>query len=388
MKKKSIYILFTILIFTLSILHVDAFECIYGTGSGDDWSAIVSFRYNSYNDVDMNVYDSSEFTLHGGELALSKGNSSDCNGCNYMDENNIFNHYYMYIYMYANEYDYNTYLKLKEDYCKEKGYSGDECKDYDYMVCPKFIQYSYKKTWTSTEWDSVTGNHYIFYTDSLTEKDLPNSFWDYGVVTDKGYTVLSLKEYKDEEIPSDLRTDGNCSTYNAFYNAMKSAADSKGTCDGNITFQKYYNEILQLCENYRASSDYAGNYSSTDQKISGCMTACSHIRDDVVEICGYDVDSPNQDGSCYSLGTGVLGWIMKILNMIRYIVPVILIILGIMDFIKAIATDDDGEIKKAGSRFVKRLIAASLIFVVPLILKFVLGMFNLPGLDSSNPFCL
>ena len=64
-----------------------------------------------------------------------------------------------------------------------------------------------------------------------------------------------------------------------------------------------------------------------------------------------------------------------------------MILLGVLDFIKAIAADDEGEIKKSGAKFAKRLLAATLIFVVPLILQFILGLFDLPGLDPSNPYC-
>ena len=52
--------------------------------------------------------------------------------------------------------------------------------------------------------------------------------------------------------------------------------------------------------------------------------------------------------------------------------PVIVIVLGILDFIKAIGSDKEDEMKKAQGRFVKRLIAAVLIFIIPFIIEFVL----------------
>ena len=46
--------------------------------------------------------------------------------------------------------------------------------------------------------------------------------------------------------------------------------------------------------------------------------------------------------------------------------------MGILDFIKAIVADKDDEMKKVQGRFVKRLIAAALVFIIPLIIEFVL----------------
>ena len=57
---------------------------------------------------------------------------------------------------------------------------------------------------------------------------------------------------------------------------------------------------------------------------------------------------------------------------IKYIAPVLVIVLGILDFIKAIGSDKDDEMKKAQGRFMRRLIAAAIIFLVPFIIEFIL----------------
>ena len=72
----------------------------------------------------------------------------------------------------------------------------------------------------------------------------------------------------------------------------------------------------------------------------------------------------------------LIGWINNILNIVKYILPVLVIILGIIDFIKAIASDKDDEMKKAQGRFAKRLIAAALAFIIPFIIVFVLEKFG------------
>ena len=51
----------------------------------------------------------------------------------------------------------------------------------------------------------------------------------------------------------------------------------------------------------------------------------------------------------------------------------VVILLGIIDFIKAIVSEKDDEMKKAQGHFVKRLIAAALIFIIPFIIEFILN---------------
>ena len=43
-----------------------------------------------------------------------------------------------------------------------------------------------------------------------------------------------------------------------------------------------------------------------------------------------------------------------------------------LDFIKAIGADKEDEMKKAQGRFIRRVIAAALIFIIPFILEFIL----------------
>ena len=99
------------------------------------------------------------------------------------------------------------------------------------------------------------------------------------------------------------------------------------------------------------------------------------------------------------------------INLIRIVVPVLLIIFGMLDLGKAVMAQKEDEIKKGQQMFVKRLIAAVIVFlvtvIVPLVIKLVApknentNMWNcvdclidykdgynkncpLPGVDSSK----
>ena len=89
----------------------------------------------------------------------------------------------------------------------------------------------------------------------------------------------------------------------------------------------------------------------------------------------------------------LLDIIKFLFNAIKILVPIILLVLGSIDFIKAIFAQDEGAIKKAQATFIKRLIIAVAIFLIPSVLKALLNIAsgiwpNVITPDSSgNFFC-
>lgn len=51
-------------------------------------------------------------------------------------------------------------------------------------------------------------------------------------------------------------------------------------------------------------------------------------------------------------------------NLLRGLVPVILIVMGVFDFARAIIGSNEDEIKKKQNKFIKRLIAAVIVFLL------------------------
>ncbi len=58
----------------------------------------------------------------------------------------------------------------------------------------------------------------------------------------------------------------------------------------------------------------------------------------------------------------------------RIIIPIVLVIFGMLDLMKGITSQKEDEIKKGQQTFVKRLIAAALVFFVFSIVKFLVSM--------------
>lgn len=68
--------------------------------------------------------------------------------------------------------------------------------------------------------------------------------------------------------------------------------------------------------------------------------------------------------------------IKLIIRLIQWSVPLIIIVLGTIDMIKVVATGDEKVANDVKSTFIKRLIYAVAIFLVPFFVRLVLNLVN------------
>ena len=88
------------------------------------------------------------------------------------------------------------------------------------------------------------------------------------------------------------------------------------------------------------------------------------------------------------LGPDLINAIQEIFNWIGIIAPILLIIFGSMDFGKAVLADDNDALKKAGSNFLKRCIAAVLLFLLPFIIQWLFTILaKYTDIVVTNPLC-
>lgn len=66
--------------------------------------------------------------------------------------------------------------------------------------------------------------------------------------------------------------------------------------------------------------------------------------------------------------------VSMIVTIIQIAVPVLLIIFGMLDLGKAVMAQKEDEIKKGQNTFVKRIIAAAIVFFVIFVVKLVVGI--------------
>ena len=73
-----------------------------------------------------------------------------------------------------------------------------------------------------------------------------------------------------------------------------------------------------------------------------------------------------------------------LLDIVIIAVPIVLTVMGSLDFARAVIASKEDDIKKAQGTFIKRLISAAIIFFVPFVVKMLLGLLNVsisPCLD-------
>lgn len=93
--------------------------------------------------------------------------------------------------------------------------------------------------------------------------------------------------------------------------------------------------------------------------------------------CDLLFGDPNKPESVASLVNEVMGYI-------RVIVPVLTIVLGTVDLFKAIIASNPEAMKKAQNSFIKRLIFAVVVFLVPSLIKILMWVIDV-GLNAGKP---
>lgn len=363
--------------FCFNLINVSAKDkyCTYGYGQGDSWKKMVTINIQAVVPSQVPIYlanNSSPLftnsTSNGGfEIDLSDCDSSG--NCGIMPSSSTGN---------AAQY----VGEVNNSPCTKEIYYGIPSR---YDKCPDSIAIAYLRLGCG----GGDANNIALFMDGTEVEAM--DFLGFNADTDERWRltkndewektkkILVLEKNKNED-PSKYNFSG-CQTYSDYIGWMKETLNEKHnySCDNNSDFDDLYTELNLICESFRNS----GVYISTTGKAKKCMSACTNMRDDIDDLCKKEVKS----SYCGSLGNGIVNWIFKIIRIIRYTLPPLMIILSVLDFIKAISEDDENKVKEATKRFFRRLIAVALLFVIPFIINFILHMFNIPGLDASNPFC-
>lgn len=97
---------------------------------------------------------------------------------------------------------------------------------------------------------------------------------------------------------------------------------------------------------------------NTDQGVTSSNSVCSLFT---------DTDANNTFISILRIARTVV-------RILQIVVPILLIVLGSIDIAKAVIAGDEKKIKEAQKPFVKRIIAAVIVFLVPWIVGIVLNL--------------
>lgn len=102
-------------------------------------------------------------------------------------------------------------------------------------------------------------------------------------------------------------------------------------------------------------------------------TACDDLFGSIYDDGGEEIAD---NGDTYIKPPSVSNLIYRVLQVVRFAVPALLIVLGTVDFASAVLADSEEKMKKAQKRFIKRVIAGMVIFLVPSIVYAIMKTAN------------
>lgn len=194
-----------------------------------------------------------------------------------------------------------------------------------------------------------------------------------------------LEALNSSAIYYNLTVDGTNSSLSKFTSDYTLCSSSECSKQSEYYTEQGLKNIRTYCNNvYDSYPKYKGN-SDMDLRMKECMSFNTFYQ----ELVKNGIVNDLGDG-CGILPDELVDKLEFILDLIKIAGPLIALGLGTLDFIKVIANGDaDKEMKTAFKRFMTRLIAAALLFIIPIILAFLLDIFlgSEEGYDSDNPFC-
>ena len=82
----------------------------------------------------------------------------------------------------------------------------------------------------------------------------------------------------------------------------------------------------------------------------------------------------------------------QVYTLLRYLIPVLIIVLSIVDFMKVVLSGDEKVFKEAWNNFVKRIIVGVVILLVPVLIKMLINMAHINGIykigSGNDIFCI
>ncbi len=97
----------------------------------------------------------------------------------------------------------------------------------------------------------------------------------------------------------------------------------------------------------------------------------------MVVLGGPVIDVPDGDAVCSEIPEEIKNLLRIIVLVIQIGVPIILVVLGMVDLGKAVMQQKEDDIKEAQQLFIKRLIAAGLVFFIIVIIGFMLTILDM-----------
>lgn len=217
-------------------------------------------------------------------------------------------------------------------------------------------------------------------------KSLATKVTDYREIIDRQLQASATeKNVRNKEVYTD-------ETLSSILTITDSSGNKKYRQITDPTGQTYIEKLHSIyAQNVRTSLNYVkdicnsepGNDIKFDEaKLTNMLTTSYETT--VYKNVKLDTDS---QFSCGTLGD--LADLVKIgYFIIEMVALVILVVFTVLDYAKVILSGEQDEMKKTNKRLATRLIIMVVLLLLPALINFVLGVFNIEGFNSENPLCV
>lgn len=168
------------------------------------------------------------------------------------------------------------------------------------------------------------------------------------VAEENGIAVGNISSYRIREEDKKIYWDKNKCKESKLY-----VARTDSVSNDSFTFQTIEPDEL---------ANAAGNNSCENAGKGGCLPEGGK-GEAVTDICGI-------------FTSDMIDLAKKIVGYVQIGTVFLALVLGILDFVGAIGSDKDNAFKDAGKKFLKRLIAVALVFLVPALLGIILNFIS------------
>ncbi len=298
------------------------------------------------------------------------------------------------------------------------GTVGKKSEDEIYKSCPEPSE-GFDSCPKCLDFKSKMANYYDTYTGSSGKKTCSSGSVALEKEESKTTSQSDIDSLKilpaDTANKSDLKTYNQCiygptgskifyisSDQTKMYTNIISSTSQKGVyLTETLKFTKeefltYYNNgecpgaIYSVCENDPNGLNNKCEWYITSQKDTASSKVQRYFIHKEVDVSEDPEDPKITIYNCEDLfGKKTIEEINKIMGIIKIIVPILLIVFGITDFFRATFSSKEEDMKKDRDRFIKRIIAAIVVFLVPTFVSLVLTLANSVWSDTiTKDMCI
>ena len=242
-------------------------------------------------------------------------------------------------------------------------------------ICPKYVVHTISSSGASGLGISITRNLATYDTLPSTKNSISGSKKVEVMVLDDLNTNVEDSGEKHEQSVKDFNS------FSKMYSCLKYFFDGNGTCatEDIADWEKltWLTETRNYCDKILPDLNVEGEQ----------LDLCFEYEDSYQSWLDDGKIDDLAESGCSMLGKQTRKMIFWALDVVKYGSVILLIVLGMLDFTKAVTSSEADALKKAGQKFLRRLIVVVLMFVLPYLLEFVLRMLNVDGVNLDNPLC-